>query len=111
MPTTPTRAAIYCRGTIAGADAQHRASALASLVKRRGWTVAGTFVDEGGHRPQLKALQAAVMAGAVRAVIVTDVAELGAGVADIVQTLAWLADQGVELVAAHWRLSNDGGTV
>jgi DNA invertase Pin-like site-specific DNA recombinase len=99
MPAITTQAAVYCRGTIAGADAQHRASVLASLAKRRGWLVAATFVDDDGHRPQLKALQAAVMAGTVHAVLVTDVAELGAGVTDIVETLARLTDQGVALVA------------
>jgi hypothetical protein len=74
MAITPTRAAVYACGTLAGAEPKLRAHALASLAKRRGWHVAGSYVDERGHQPQLKALQAAIMAGDVRAILVTDVA-------------------------------------
>jgi DNA invertase Pin-like site-specific DNA recombinase len=101
MPAVPTRAAVYACGTLAGAEPQHRARALASLAERRSWTLAGTYVDERAQRPQLKTLQAAIMAGEVRAILVADDCELGAGVVGVVETLSWLAGQGVDLVALH----------
>jgi hypothetical protein len=82
--------------------------ALANEVQRRGWTLAGSYLDTVGHRPRLKALQAAVMKGAVYVVLLTDICELAPDVAGIVQALAWLAER-VMLVSI--RPSMDTGTI
>lgn len=94
--TAPRLAALYLTGP---ENIDTRRAALERHAKAKGWPRTQTYHDTGGHRPELHRLQAAIMAGAVQAVVVGDVAELGRGVIEIIETLAWLDEQGVALYA------------
>jgi hypothetical protein len=75
---TATRiAALYLTGV---ADVPACRAALERLAEAKGWPRFETYHDTEGHRPELRRLQGAVIAGAVQAVMVADVAELGRGV-------------------------------
>jgi DNA invertase Pin-like site-specific DNA recombinase len=96
-PATAHRlAALYLTGA---ADVPARRAALERLAQAKGWPRTETLHDTEGHRPELRRLQGSIMAGGVQAVIVGDVAELGRGVVEIIETLAWLDAQGVALYA------------
>jgi hypothetical protein len=98
LPKPHKRAALYLAGA---ADADMRRAILTDEAKLKHWQVAATYHDTRGIRPELKRLQAAIMAGKVDALMVWDLTELGNGVLDVVETAAWLHAQGVYLYAAH----------
>jgi DNA invertase Pin-like site-specific DNA recombinase len=98
MATKPTRfAAIYLYGT----DVAEPRAMLEALARARAWQILETHHDTRGSRPELKRLQAAIMAREIDAVMVWDLAELGNGVLEVVETTAWVHAQGVYLYARH----------
>jgi DNA invertase Pin-like site-specific DNA recombinase len=85
MTTKPTRcAAIYLYGT----DVAEPRAMLEALAKARAWQILETHHDTRGNRPELKRLQAAVMAGKVQAVMVYDVVESARSVPVVVSLIS-----------------------
>jgi hypothetical protein len=70
------RAALYVAGT---ADVDMRRAKLADEARRKHWQVPATYHDTRGTWPELKRLQAAVMADELQTVMVHDVTDLGGG--------------------------------
>jgi DNA invertase Pin-like site-specific DNA recombinase len=84
MPPKPyKRAAIYLAGT---EDADMRRAILRDEAKLRECRAAATYHDTRGSRPELKRLQAAIMVGELQTVIVYDVAKLGRGILEAIDT-------------------------
>jgi DNA invertase Pin-like site-specific DNA recombinase len=92
MPHKPhKRAALYLAGT---EDADMRRAILTDEARLRHWQVAATYHDTRGSRPELKRLQAAIMAGEVEALMVWDRTELSDGVLEACALAAHLNEQG-----------------
>jgi DNA invertase Pin-like site-specific DNA recombinase len=92
---------VFGRGRIDDTDPHHRGYILAETAAKSGWHVLQAYCDSAGTRPELKALQAAIMAGKIQALMLDDIAELGSIVVAVVETLAWLREQGVHLLCLH----------
>jgi hypothetical protein len=101
----PTRiAAIY----LYGADvAEHRAM-LEALATAHAWQILETHHDIAASRPELKKLQASVMAANLDVVMVADLNQRGNGVLQVIETAAWLDAQRVHLYSINRPL--DTGT-
>jgi hypothetical protein len=74
MSTVPPRT---CAMYAFGADAAGHLAQIEALGASRGLQLAGTYHDTRGTRPELKRLQAGIMAGEVDALMVRDLTELG----------------------------------
>jgi DNA invertase Pin-like site-specific DNA recombinase len=99
MATKPTRfAAIYLYGTDVAEEAR---AMLEAHARARAWQILETHHDTRASRPELKRLQAAIMARQVETLMVWDLTELGNGVLEVVETAAWLHAQGVYLYTQH----------
>jgi DNA invertase Pin-like site-specific DNA recombinase len=92
---------VFGRGRIDYIDPNHRGRMLAAAAAKGGWHVLHAYCDSAGTRPELMALQAAIMAGKIQALMLHDIAELGSTVVAVVESLAWLREQGVHLCCLH----------
>jgi DNA invertase Pin-like site-specific DNA recombinase len=87
------RTALY----LFGSDSDTRRPILEAIATAHAWPISETYADDTAPRPALKRLQAAVMASRLDVLVVHDLSELGGGVLQVVETLAWLDAQGVRL--------------
>jgi DNA invertase Pin-like site-specific DNA recombinase len=88
-------AAIYLYN--ADPQGEHRAM-LEAIATAHGWRVTEVHHDTAGTRPSWRELQASVMAARLDAIMVYDISELGSSVLAVVETAAWLDEQGVHLL-------------
>lgn len=95
MPTPRTRlAALYCYGPDGG-GAQR--AILEAVATGHAWQIVETRHDSIASRPELKSLQASVMAHKLEVIMLHDLGELGNGVLEVVETAAWIEAQGVHI--------------
>jgi hypothetical protein len=98
MPPKPTRiAAIY----LYGADVGQPRAMLEALATAHAWQILETHHDTAAQRPELKKLQATLMAARLDAVMVADLTELENSVLEVIETAAWLDAQGVHLYSIN----------
>jgi DNA invertase Pin-like site-specific DNA recombinase len=92
MPKPTRRAAIYLC-TVSDLQAHRQRHALEQTAEQRSWQIISTFRDTDGRRPELRRLQAAVIAGELDAVMLADLTDLGASILAVVETAAWLHER------------------
>jgi DNA invertase Pin-like site-specific DNA recombinase len=96
MSDSPIRKPIVYVYTF-GRDTDRQRGQLEVLAASHGWHIFETHADTQASRPELKRLQAAIMAGKVDLIMVHALADLGAGLAEMIETAAWIQAQGVHL--------------
>lgn len=101
------RAALYARiSTANGQDVDMQIRELRQFCKRRGWTVAGEYLDKGisgakERRPQLDALLAACRKRRVDAVIVYRYDRFARSLRQLVNALEEFRSLGIEFISLH----------
>jgi len=101
------RAAIYARvSTNNGQDPHMQTRELREYCKRRGWEIAGEYVDAGisgskEHRPQLDALLAACRKRLVDAVVVYRYDRFARSLRQLVNALEEFRSLGIEFISLH----------
>lgn len=100
--TKATRVAVYARVSTHDQDAEVQLRELRTYVKRRGWTLAGEFVDEGvsgakDRRPALDRMMVAVRQRRIDVVTVWALDRLGRSLRHLVVTMDEFASLGVDL--------------
>lgn len=100
--TTKMRAAIYARVSTAEQDPGVQLHQLVPFVERRGWTLAGQFVDHGvsgakASRPALDKLLAAARARKIDVIVVWALDRLGRSLQHLLAVAEELKALGVDL--------------
>ena len=101
------RAAIYARvSTTNGQDPTVQTRELREYCQRRGWEIAGEYVDAGisgskEHRPQLDALLAACRKRRVDAVVVYRYDRFARSLRQLVNALEEFRSLGIEFISLH----------
>jgi DNA invertase Pin-like site-specific DNA recombinase len=106
------RTAIYCRVSTNDQDCSLQLRELREYVARRGWTVAGEYVDEGfsgakASRPALDRLMRDAASRVFDVVVVWKVDRFGRSVLHLNQQLAALTAHGVRFIATTQGLDTD----
>lgn len=106
------RTAIYCRVSTNDQDCSLQLRELREYVARRGWTVAGEYVDEGfsgakASRPALDRLMHDAANRVFDVVVVWKVDRFGRSVLHLNQQLAALTAHGVRFIATTQALDTD----
>ena len=105
--TREMRAAIYARvSTNNGQDPQMQIRELREYCGRRGWEIAGEYVDAGvcgakEHRPQLDVLLAACRKRRVDAVVVYRYDRFARSLRQLVNALEEFRSLGIEFISLH----------
>jgi len=101
------RAAIYARvSTLNGQDPTVQTRELREYCQRRGWEIAGEYVDTGvsgakEHRPQLDVLLAACRKRRVDAVVVYRYDRFARSLRQLVNALEEFRSLGIEFISLH----------
>jgi len=101
------RAALYARvSTLHGQDPHVQIRELREYCQRRGWEIAGEYVDTGisgskEHRPQLDALLAACRKRRVDAVVVYRYDRFARSLRQLVNALEEFRSLGIEFISLH----------
>jgi DNA invertase Pin-like site-specific DNA recombinase len=101
------RAAIYARvSTNSGQDPHMQIRELREYCQRRGWEIAGEYVDAGvcgakEHRPQLDVLLAACRKRRVDAVVVYRYDRFARSLRQLVNALEEFRSLGIEFISLH----------
>jgi DNA invertase Pin-like site-specific DNA recombinase len=104
---TCTRAALYARvSTLNGQDPEMQLRELREYCARRGWTIAGEYVDRGisgskERRPQLDRLLVACRKRQVDAVVVYRYDRFARSLRQLVNALEEFRSQGIDFVSLH----------
>ncbi len=117
MPTEPpeTRAVLYARVStedqVEGTSLDVQVERCQAWASSQGWTVVGTYIDEGvsgalASRPKLDEMLAAVRAGGIQAVVVAKLDRLGRMVSNTSALLAELDSAGVAFVSVAERFDS-----
>jgi putative DNA-invertase from lambdoid prophage Rac len=106
------RTAIYCRVSTNDQDCSLQLRELREYVARRGWTVAGEYIDEGfsgakASRPALDRLMRDAASRVCDVVVVWKVDRFGRSVLHLNQQLAALTAHGVRFIATTQGLDTD----
>lgn len=107
-----TRAAIYARVSTSDQRCEVQLSELREYVTRRGWDLAGEYVDEGFSgarfsRPALDRLMRAATRRELDAVLVLKLDRFGRSVLHLSQQIAALSSHGVRFIAISQGLDTD----
>jgi DNA invertase Pin-like site-specific DNA recombinase len=92
MRTPAKRAAVYLF-TADDIEARRLRRALEQTAGERDWQITCAFRDTDGRRPELRRLQAAVLAGELDVVMLADLTDLAASILAVVETAAWLHER------------------
>lgn len=108
----PISTAIYARVSTSDQNCEAQLKELREYVERRGWTIAGEFVDTGfsgasSSRPALDALMKAAAMKKFDAVCVYKLDRAGRSVLHLSQLLAALESYGIRFVAISQGLDTD----
>jgi putative DNA-invertase from lambdoid prophage Rac len=106
------RAAIYARVSTADQTCELQLRELREYCERRGWDVAGEYVDAGwsgakASRPQLDRLMADASERRFDSVLVWKIDRFGRSVLNLNQQLALLGSYGVRFIATSQALDTD----
>lgn len=106
------RTAIYCRVSTNDQDCSLQLRELREYVARRGWTIAGEYIDEGfsgakASRPALDRLMRDAASRVCDVVVVWKVDRFGRSVLHLNQQLAALTAHGVRFIATTQGLDTD----
>jgi putative DNA-invertase from lambdoid prophage Rac len=107
-----TRTAIYCRVSTTDQNCEMQLRELRDYVLRRGWDLAGKYVDTGfsgakASRPALNSLMADAARRRFDIVVVWKIDRFGRSVLHLNQQLAALTSYGVRFIATSQSLDTD----
>jgi DNA invertase Pin-like site-specific DNA recombinase len=112
MNTAPLATAIYARVSTSDQNCEAQLKELREYVARRGWSIAGEFIDSGfsGAKASRPALDSLMKAAALRkfdCVAVFKLDRFGRSVLHLSQQLATLENYGIRFVAISQGLDTD----